>query len=83
MDSLTKVGRVACPKLFIHSSADDVVPYKLGRRLYEAAPPPKTFYQVTGALHNDTYLIGGKAYFDALRSFLESCALHADSGDTP
>jgi fermentation-respiration switch protein FrsA (DUF1100 family) len=37
MDSLGKIGRVRCPKLFIHSRADEVVPYKLGRRLYEAA----------------------------------------------
>jgi pimeloyl-ACP methyl ester carboxylesterase len=73
MDSVSKIARVHCPKLFIHSTADEVVPYKLGRRLYEAAPEPKQFYEVQGAPHNSTYIVGGKAYFDALRRFIESC----------
>lgn len=74
MDSLNKIDRVGCPKLFIHSRADEVIPYELGRRLYEAAPEPKEFYEVMGAPHNSTYIVGGKPYFDALRSFIESCA---------
>jgi fermentation-respiration switch protein FrsA (DUF1100 family) len=73
MDSLSKIGSVRCPKLFIHSQADEVVPYDLGRRLYEAASEPKQFHEVKGASHNSTYLDGGVSYFDALRSFIESC----------
>jgi uncharacterized protein len=73
MDSINKIASVHCPKLFIHSPADEVVPYKLGRRLYQAAPEPKEFYQVKGSPHNSTYIAGGKAYFDALRSFVASC----------
>ncbi|MFY9608160.1 MAG: alpha/beta hydrolase [Blastocatellia bacterium] len=73
MDSFNKIGQVHCPKLFIHSQADEVVPYELGRRLYEAAPEPKQFYEVEGSPHNSTYLVGGASYLDALRSFIESC----------
>lgn len=73
MDSLSKISRVRCPKLFVHSPADEVVPYKLGRRLYEAAPEPKEFYEVKGAPHNSTYLAGGEPYFAALRRFIDSC----------
>lgn len=73
MDSVSKLDRVRCPKLFIHSRADEVVPYKLGRRLYEAAPEPKQFYEVNGAPHNSTYIVGGKPYLEALRRFMESC----------
>lgn len=73
MNSIGKIGLVRCPKLFIHSRADEVVPYKLGRRLYEAAPEPKEFYEVKGSAHNSTYIVGGKAYFDSLRRFIESC----------
>jgi fermentation-respiration switch protein FrsA (DUF1100 family) len=73
MDSLSKISKVHCPKLFIHSPADEVVPYKLGRRLFEAAPDPKRFYEVPSASHNATYLVGGKAYLDALGDFIESC----------
>ena len=74
MDSRSKIARVRCPKLFIHSRADEVVPYELGRRLYEAAPEPKQFYEVKGAPHNSTYIIGGKPYFEALRRFVKACA---------
>lgn len=73
MDSLSKIHEVRCPKLFIHSQADEVVPYKLGRRLYETAPEPKEFYEVKGAPHNSTYIVGGKPYFEALRRFVRSC----------
>lgn len=73
MDSVGKIAAVAYPKLFIHSPVDEVVPYKLGRRLFEAAPEPKRFYEVGRAPHNETYIVGGKAYFNALREFIESC----------
>jgi fermentation-respiration switch protein FrsA (DUF1100 family) len=74
MDSLTKIPRVRCPKLFIHSPADEMVPYRLGRQLYDAAPAPKQFYEVQGASHNETDLIGGRAYFEAIGNFVRSCA---------
>jgi len=73
MDSVTKISRISCPKLFIHSRADEVVPFELGYRLYQAAPEPKQFCEVNGAPHNSTYLVGGKPYFDAIRGFVESC----------
>jgi pimeloyl-ACP methyl ester carboxylesterase len=82
MDSASKIDRVRCRKLFIHSRADEVVPFELGRRLFEAAPEPKEFYEVKGALHNSTYIVGGKPYFDVLRRFIEFCrALEVRSAD--
>ena len=73
MDSINKIATVAYPKLFVHSPIDEVVPYKLGRRLFDAAQEPKQFYDVAGAPHNETYIVGGKAYLKALRDFIESC----------
>ncbi|MCG6963039.1 MAG: alpha/beta hydrolase [Acidobacteria bacterium] len=75
MDSLSKIRGIHVPKLFIHSPADEVVPYDMGRRLYDAAPEPKTFYTVAGAPHNETWIVGGKAYWDAIREFVSS-AVH-------
>jgi hypothetical protein len=70
MDSISKIPMVNCPKLFIHSPADEIVPYRLGRRLFEAASEPKQFFEVQGAPHNETYLVGGEAYLDAVRDFV-------------
>lgn len=73
MASIEKVPRITCPKLFVHSPSDEVVPYRLGRALFEAAAEPKEFFEVPGAGHNETYLAGGRAYLEALRGFLERC----------
>lgn len=72
MNSLEKIARVRSPVLVVHSPADEVVPYKLGRRLYEAAPEPKRFYEIKDAPHNLTHDIGGAAYHDALREFVDA-----------
>ena len=65
-----KIKNIACPKLFIHGNRDNVVPFKLGRKLFEAAPEPKEFYEIDGADHNDTYIIGGNEYFRVINQFL-------------
>jgi len=70
MDSVAKIDRVGCPKLFVHSRVDEIVPYKLGRRLYEAASSPKQFYTVEDAGHNDIVAVGGKAYLRRLQDFI-------------
>jgi fermentation-respiration switch protein FrsA (DUF1100 family) len=79
MDSISKVRNIECPKLFIHSRVDEVVPFKLGYKLYDAACDPKEFYEIANSDHNSTYIRGGQAYFETLRRFVESCqppALH-------
>lgn len=72
LDSLSKIASVSSPKLFIHSQADEIVPYRLGRRLFDAARAPKQFYEVKGAPHNLTNTIGGAPYYEALRDFINS-----------
>lgn len=70
-DSTGRLSGLTLPKLFIHGEKDDIVPLWMGKRLYNLAPPPKEFYLIAGAGHNDTYQVGGPAYFDRLRSFIE------------
>lgn len=77
-DNLAKVKELHCPKLFIHGDRDEIVPYEQGRKLYEAAPPPKGFFTIRGAGHNDTYLVGGERYFRRIETFLDS--LRKDRG---
>ena len=72
LDNLAKIQKITVPKLFIHSPADEVVPYKLGRKLFNAAPPPKEFYEIPNAGHNETYLVGGEQYFKTIHKFIYS-----------
>jgi hypothetical protein len=73
-DNLEKVRRVKSPLLVLHGDRDEVVPFSQGRKVFEAAPEPKKFYTIIGARHNDTYLVGGDAYFTALRESIDWAA---------
>jgi fermentation-respiration switch protein FrsA (DUF1100 family) len=69
-DSLTKIARVQAPVLIIHGARDAVVPFEMGRRLFEAAHEPKAFLPIEGAEHDDPYLVGGETYFNRLKIFI-------------
>lgn len=68
-DNLKKIQMIYVPKLIIHGEKDEIVPFSMGQRLYNAAPDPRFFYPIPGAGHNDTYLVGGDGYFDAVATF--------------
>lgn len=65
---------VHMPILVIHGDQDTIVPFPLGKRVFEAANQPKTWYPVNGAGHNDLYHVGGAPYFRRLRRFAEQVA---------
>jgi uncharacterized protein len=67
--SIERVGALTIPKLFLHARADDVIPFAHGRRLFEAAAPPKTFVALQGG-HGDTFEVDSAAYFGAIRRFV-------------
>jgi len=73
-DSHTKIGSVHAPLLFFHGDRDEIVPFELGRRLFEQAPSPKAFEVIEGAGHNDTTQRGGPRYFARIGRFLEQVA---------
>jgi hypothetical protein len=70
LDNLATMGRVHCPVLIFHGTADRIVPIDLGRRLAEAVPGPVEFVMIEGAGHNETYDVGGRAYRDKLAQFV-------------
>ena len=53
--SIDKIGRIEAPLLLIHGERDNVVPIRFGRRLFAAAPEPKSALFVPAAGHNDLY----------------------------
>jgi uncharacterized protein len=71
-DSASKIAGIRCPKLIIHGDQDEVVPFRLGKKLYDLAQPPKRFYEVRGAGHNDLPWVAGEDYVAHLRDFLQS-----------
>jgi hypothetical protein len=71
-ESLHKMSEIRVPLLILHGDRDEVVPIEQAHRLYAAANEPKRLYVIRGASHNDTYVVGGGAYFDVWASFLRS-----------
>jgi fermentation-respiration switch protein FrsA (DUF1100 family) len=71
-DNLGKIDKISVPVLIIHGSEDEIIPVDMGRRVFAAARDPKELYIIPGAHHNDTYLVGGKAYFERFKAFISS-----------
>ncbi|MDO9508307.1 MAG: alpha/beta hydrolase [Thermovirgaceae bacterium] len=63
--------QVQCPVLVVHSPDDEMIPFSHGAKLFELAPGPKTFMQITGD-HNEGFLTSGPLYCNGLASFLSS-----------
>ncbi len=68
LDSLGKIRRYRGPLLQAHGDQDTIVPYRLGRRLYRAAPGPKEFVTLHGHDHMDPL---GEDYYHRLAGFLD------------
>lgn len=73
-DNVRELPRVKLPVLILHGDADNIVPFAQGRQLFERANPPRRFYRIPGAGHNNTWLAGGARYWDAWRSFMADFA---------
>jgi len=67
-DARAKIGGYHGPLLQSHSTADTIVPYQFGRRLFEAANEPKQFLTLQGSDHNDP---PDRQYYQALAEFLD------------
>jgi len=74
-NNMAKISRINAPKLIIHGEADEIVPFSMGRKLYHAATPPKYFYPISRAGHNDTYMVAGRKYFRTLSTFARQSAI--------
>lgn len=69
-DSLSKISSVQTPLLILHGTDDEIVPFRLGQKLFEAANEPKAFYAISGGTHNESFFIGGKEFWDVIFDFL-------------
>lgn len=81
-DSERIIGRYHGPLLQIHGDRDKVVPYKLGRKLFEAANEPKLFVTKSGAGHNDAMSNEERAAVDRFLALLPSLDAPDESADS-
>jgi uncharacterized protein len=66
-DSISRIAACRRPVFVAHGTADELIPFELGQRLYEAANEPKEFFTMPGHGHNDPF---PAEFYTALREFL-------------
>jgi fermentation-respiration switch protein FrsA (DUF1100 family) len=64
------IKEVCCPVMLIYSGNDEIVPFKFGLELYEAANEPKEFIEIFGS-HNDCFLASGDIYIEVWEKWLK------------
>lgn len=60
------------PVLMLHGDRDRVIPFALGRELFEQVTAPKEFVTIAGGDHNDAAAPDPKAYWTAVDRFIAS-----------
>lgn len=64
MDNTSKISRLKSPLFILHGTEDEIVPFEMGKQLFEKAPAPKQFLAIEHAHHNDISVVGGKDFFE-------------------
>ncbi len=73
-DSSKKIKQITIPKLHFHSLSDEIVPLRLGRKLYDNAPEPKEFVNLQGG-HNDSFIVSRDTYISKIDAFIDGLKL--------
>lgn len=76
-DTGSALAEVRCPVLVAHSPGDEIIPFRHGRLLFEAAAEPKVFLPLAGG-HNDGFIFMREEWVDALAGFLNR---HIEAGN--
>lgn len=69
-DVADRIGRLACPLLVLHSPDDEIIPFYLGVKVFQAANEPKTMVKMKGD-HNSGFLMSQPDYERTLGEFIE------------
>ena len=81
-ESIQKVHRIRAPLLFLHSPEDEVIPIAEGRRLYEAAPDPKRFVELSGG-HVDASQLDERRFVATISAFLQQHGITSSPAARP
>ncbi|MDR2946444.1 MAG: alpha/beta hydrolase [Candidatus Adiutrix sp.] len=69
-DTRSRLAAIQCPLLVFHSPDDEVVPFALGRELFESYPRAKDFGQTVGG-HTD-FLLNKPLFLEKMNKLLDS-----------
>jgi len=64
------LARIDIPTLVIHGDADRIIPFALGRELFDRLQGTKTFVTIPGGDHNDVRPADERTYWNAVDAFV-------------
>jgi len=67
-----KIKNIHVPILVMHGTADRIVPFWHGKKIYELANPPKDYLWVEGAGHNNIEYVAGDKFWQAIKKFVNT-----------
>ncbi len=70
-NSLEKINNLQSPILIIHGTKDNVVPYNMGKELYESYNGEKEIVTIKNGGHNNLQDLDSNTYWGAIKLFLE------------
>jgi len=70
-NTVTHIRNVHYPVLVLHSPDDEIMPFHLGRKVYESANQPKQFVKMRGD-HNTGFYLSQPEYEQALADWLKT-----------
>lgn len=70
-DSIAKVRSLSVPVLYIHGTADDLIPAVMSQSLYEATPTRKQIVLIPNGGHNNNASTNEPLYLNSIRSFFK------------
>lgn len=69
-DMESDIAKVTAPVLVVHGTGDEVVPFRLGRRLLDRAAGRKEFFAIEGGGHNDLMALHAEELWGGVSRFL-------------
>lgn len=70
-DSMKKISRLRSPLLVIHGTSDEVIPYSLGVKLFNAYGGEKELVTINGGMHNNLEITDPDIFWGAIERFLQ------------
>lgn len=70
-DSIARLKNKNIPMLVVHSKNDEIIPYTLGRKIFDAYTGPKNFLEINGN-HNEGFYMSLQPYTLGLSGFLRT-----------
>jgi uncharacterized protein len=70
-DTHAAARELRAPVLVVHSREDEIIPFRHGRAVFDAAGDPKALLEIRGG-HNDGFLRSRAQYVEGLQRFLDA-----------